>query len=319
MATAHELAERGARVTVIDRGEVGFGCSYGNAGWITPCFAMPLPMPGMLLKSVGWLLNPDSPLYIKPELNLRLVRWLLRFLLSMNRGLMNRSIAALTEISTYSLDAYARLAERHPGAFGFEKKGLLMVGQGQSGVDAAIEEMELVAPYGIPGHSLDEAGVRQLEPALTGALKGGVYFPSEAHAEPLAVVRALAEAAVKLGARVLPRTEVFEFQQNGRRIEAVRTTRGWFKADQVVLATGSWSPEIARSLRLRVPILGGKGYALIVKPFSPAPKHPIMIVEKKIAVTPRTASGSPARWSSWTATSPSRLAAWTRSCAARAS
>ena len=75
MATAHELSARGAQVTVIDRGEPGYGCSYGNAGWITPCFAMPLPMPGMLLKSIGWLTDPNSPLYIKPEPSWLLVRW----------------------------------------------------------------------------------------------------------------------------------------------------------------------------------------------------------------------------------------------------
>jgi D-amino-acid dehydrogenase len=58
----------------------------------------------------------------------------------------------------------------------------------------------------------------------------------------------------------------------------------------VVLALGSWSPAIARRLRVSVPILGGKGYSLIVNEFEPKPRHPIMIVERKIAVTPRADS-----------------------------
>src|SRR3954467_15889133 len=96
MATAHELSSRGAKVTVIDRGEPGFGCSYGNAGWITPCFALPLPMPGMFFKSLKWLSNPDSPLYIQPRLSLSLARWLTRFLFSMNEKHLQRSVTALT-------------------------------------------------------------------------------------------------------------------------------------------------------------------------------------------------------------------------------
>lgn len=45
---AWELAQRGLSVMVIDKRDIGHGCSYGNAGWLTPCFALPLPMPGML-------------------------------------------------------------------------------------------------------------------------------------------------------------------------------------------------------------------------------------------------------------------------------
>ena len=69
MASALDLARRGVAVTVLDRGNVGGGCSYGNAGWLTPCFATPLPAPGVLTGSLGWLLDPDSPLYIKPSIS----------------------------------------------------------------------------------------------------------------------------------------------------------------------------------------------------------------------------------------------------------
>lgn len=288
MACAYELSSRGARVTVIDKGEIGMGCSYGNAGWITPCFAMPLPMPGMFLKAMGWLMDPDSPLYIKPSFDPLLARWLFRFLWSMNSPQMLRSVKALTEISTFSVEAYEKLDQKFQGSFGFEKKGLLMVSQTEGGVNAAMQEMELVAQHGIPGQLLNPDEIRKLEPALTGPLLGGVYFPSEAHAEPLALVRALAEGAQKNGAQILPRTEVFDFDiRDDGKIQSVRTTRGWLKADQYVLATGSWSTSMAKRLKLRVPVLGGKGYALIVKPFAPAPKIPIMLVERKIAVTPR--------------------------------
>jgi D-amino-acid dehydrogenase len=59
------------------------------------------------------------------------------------------------------------------------------------------------------------------------------------------------------------------------------------RADQYVLATGTWSTNIAHELGLRVPILGGKGYAITVKSYDQAVTHPIMILERKIAVTPR--------------------------------
>src|SRR5258708_6109600 len=80
MTLALELQKNGRQVLVIDKGEPGFGCSYGNAGWVTPCFSMPLPQPGMFFKSIGWLFNPDSPLYIKPEPSWLLLKWMAYFL-----------------------------------------------------------------------------------------------------------------------------------------------------------------------------------------------------------------------------------------------
>ncbi|MDR3606924.1 MAG: FAD-dependent oxidoreductase [Oligoflexia bacterium] len=288
LSTAYELSRRGASVTVIDKGEPGFGCSYGNAGWITPCFALPLPMPGMFLKAVGWLLDPESPLHIHPAADPLLFRWLFGFMRSMRAGKMRESVRALTEISKYSLEAYSKLSVETGSEFGFEKKGLLMAAQSPAGVRAAIQEMELVAAHGVPGRFLTGEETKAFEPALTGKIEGSVYFPEEAHAEPLQVVRAFAAGAEKLGAKLLSRTEIYDFEiGRGGHIQSVRTTRGKFVADQYVLATGSWSHPIARALRLRVPVLGGKGYAMITPVLSPNPSHPMMLIEKKIAVTPR--------------------------------
>ncbi len=290
MACAYELAKRGAKVTVIDKSEPGHGCSYGSAGWLTPCFSMPLPMPGMLLKSLKWMTDPESPLYIQPRPSWLLISWLTRFLLSMNRKQMVRSVTALTEISKYSLDVYSRLSEETGHPIGFEKMGLLMATQSQGGLDYAVQEMNLVAEHGVAGRQMSVEELRAFEPALTGHLHGGVYFPNEAHAEPLEVVRALAAGAKKHGAILLSGHELIDCQTKDGKVESIRTTKGVLRADQFVFATGSWSTGVARSLDLRVPILGGKGYAFITKPLSPNPRRPLMLVEKKVAVTPRNGS-----------------------------
>src|SRR5690606_5055087 len=155
----------------------------GNAGWITPCFAMPLPMPGMLLKSIRWMLDPESPLHIKPRPSWLLIAWLTRFLLSMNERKMLRSVTSLVEISKYSIAEYAKYAAEIGHDFRFEKKGLLMAAQSRDGFAYAVKEMELVARHGIPGRSMSGEELRAFEPALRGKLEGGVFFPEEAHAE----------------------------------------------------------------------------------------------------------------------------------------
>ena len=287
LACAYELSRAGARVILVEKSDPGYGCSYGNAGWITPFFALPLPMPGMLLKSIGWLTNPESPLYIKPEMSWTLIHWLMRFLFAMNRQQMLRSVEALTAISKQSLNLYKELAQKTDKPFSFEQKGLFMVAQSEDGFSYAREEMELVARHGIPGRVMSEEEARAFEPSLTKRMKGGVFFSDEAHAEPLQVTQTLAHEARKLGAQIISKAEVIDFQISGKGIASARTTSGVFQADQFVLATGSWSPRIAQTLNLRIPVLGGKGYAIITDPLAPNPLRPLMLIEKKVAVTPR--------------------------------
>lgn len=287
LASAYELSRAGAKVVVIDKFEPGYGCSYGNAGWITPCFAMPLPMPGMLFKSFKWLLDPESPLYIKPELSPTLISWLLTFMASMTQKKMLSSVDALTQISIQSLKLYQELAASTDKPFSFEQKGLFMVAQSDDGLKYARQEMELVSRNGIPGKLMLEEEARAFEPSLTKRIKGGVFFSQEAHAEPLQVTQTLAHEAQKLGAQILSKTEVIDFKVGANGVTAARTTRGMFEADQFVLATGSWSRHIGQTLNLKIPVLGGKGYAIITDPLGPNPQRPMMLVEKKVAVTPR--------------------------------
>jgi D-amino-acid dehydrogenase len=287
LAAAYELSKAGAKVVVIDKFEPGYGCSYGNAGWITPCFAMPLPMPGMLLKSFRWLLDPESPLYIKPELSTTLISWLLRFMASMTQKKMLASVDALTQLSVQSLELYKSLSASTDKPFSFEQKGLFMVAQSNDGLKYARSEMELVARNGVAGQLMLEDEARAFEPSLTKRIKGGVFFPNEAHAEPLQVTQCLAHEAQKLGARIISKTEVIDFDLGPKGIKAARTTRGIFEAEQFVLATGSWSLRMGQTLGLNIPVLGGKGYAIITDVLAPNPLRPMMLVEKKVAVTPR--------------------------------
>ena len=67
LCCAYALRKRGLDVVVLDRGAAGSGASHGNGGWICPSFSEPVPAPGITATSLRWLLQPDSPLYIRPR------------------------------------------------------------------------------------------------------------------------------------------------------------------------------------------------------------------------------------------------------------
>lgn len=285
-ASALDLARRGARVTVIDRGPVGHGCSYGNAGWLTPSLATPLPAPGVLTTSLRWLLDPDSPLYIRPSLDPSWLRWMGRFALSATRPKFERGTRALLGLSRFSLDAYAALDREMPGSLGFSPTGLLMVALTPASLEIAHRDAAAVERRGVPARPLDADAIRSMEPALRGPVAGGVFFPNEAHCAPLATVEAMARAAVAAGATVETGVEVFGFQASPSGIAALRTSRGDVGADAYVLAVGAWSKPLGHALGLNIPVLGGKGYSIVVRSLDPPPRLPIKVLDLRIAITP---------------------------------
>lgn len=283
---AAELSRRGQKVLVIDKGLIGKGSSYGNAGWLTPCFSMPLPMPGMFFQSIKWLLDPESPLYIKPSLSPDLAYWMWTFLKNMNETQAQKAIHALVKLSVKSLHMYQELGTKHP-EIRFEQKGLLMVGRTQNGLEAIFDEAHRTEPLGVPHRKLNSQEIHDLEPALKGDFLGGVHFTHEAMAEPWQVVAALCRDIRAQGGEVLEETELLSLEQQNGKVSSVTTTHGTFACDNLVIATGSWSKELSKMLDLRIPILGGKGYALIVPKLEKQPTVPVMFLEKKLAITPR--------------------------------
>jgi D-amino-acid dehydrogenase len=286
IACARELAMRGASVVVLERDRVGHGCSFGNAGWLTPSQALPLANPNLLLKSFAWLLDPESPLYIQPRLDPAFLRWLAGFLYAARRSNFERGAQALLELCRVSVDLWEELAGRNAEPFGFERHGLLAVYEKPESLAAARGGVELLARNGIRAELWSADEVREREPAVVGAQVGAYFYPDDAHCEPYPAVRALAAEAAAAGALLCEQSELFGFSPNGSGPRRLVTTRGEIAADRVVIATGSWSEPIGKSLGLRLPILGAKGYSMVLPRAEVHPKRSIYLIERKIAVNP---------------------------------
>ena len=286
VACAAELARRGVSVTVLERDRVGHGCSYGNAGWLTPSQATPLANPHLLFKSFKWLFDPESPLYIQPRLDPAFMRWLAGFLLSSRKAKFERGAEALVELCRVSVDMWEDVARRSPEPFGFERHGLLAVYEQQANFDAARGGVELVGRSGVRAERWTAAEVSEREPAIVGKQVGGYFYPDDAHCEPYKAVRALAAEAASLGAVFLEGAEVYGISGSGAGPRTLQTTRGVMKAERLVVATGPWSEQLGRMLKLRVPVIGAKGYSLLLPRATPHPKRSIYLIERKVAVNP---------------------------------
>ncbi|MGH7264453.1 MAG: NAD(P)/FAD-dependent oxidoreductase [Candidatus Rokuibacteriota bacterium] len=286
VCSAYYLARDGWAVTLLDKGPVCAGSSYGNAGLVVPSHSMPLAAPGVWLRGLRWMLDPESPFYIRPRASLELASWLWRFRGACTHAHVERALPVLRDLSFASLALFRELAALPGLDFGFHQDGALTVFRTAAGYDAAVREARRLGDAGIAAKVLDGAGARALEPSLRAEVVGAIQFPDDAHLVPDRFVRGLAGAAAAHGVRVREGTEALGFRTEGRRIVAVETTRGELATDLVVLAAGAWSPEVGRALGVRLPIQAAKGYSVTWERPPDGPRLPLLLGEGRAAVTP---------------------------------
>jgi len=286
VAAAYYLARDGWQVTLVEKGDICAGSSHGNAGLIVPSHVIPLAAPGVWVKGLRWMLDPDSPFYIKPRLDRRLFSWLWRFRRACTEAHVRRSAPVLRDLTYASLALYRELAALDGLEIGFHQHGTLTVFLTEHGYAEAIGESRLLGRFGVPTKQLDGPAAREMEPSLTPEVVGAILSPDDAQVTPDRFVKGLAHVAETSGVRIMTATEVLGFTVTRPRIAGIETTRGHLEVDLVVLAAGAWSPGIARPLGLELPIQPAKGYGVNYRLPATGPRIPLLLGEAKAGVTP---------------------------------
>jgi len=284
-SVALELARQGADVVLLERGaELAWGCSSGNAGLICPSHAAPLATPEALRQGIRWLGKPDSPFYLRPRVGV--LPWVARFVAACTPGRAHRSSLVVRELSTASLALHEQLAAEGLDT-GLQRRGTLNAFGTAATFAAARREAAEAAGFGIQSRILEGlAAVQELAPSVSGPLAGAVYYPGDAHCDPLRYVRAVGEAAAAAGAQIRTRVEALGLRRRNGRVDAVATTEGDIVAGEIVLAAGAWTPRLARDVGLSVPVEGGKGYHVDLEPAAGDPTLPVWFQESRVIATP---------------------------------
>jgi D-amino-acid dehydrogenase len=284
VAAAYYLARAGARVALLERAHVASAASYGNSGLIVPSHSIPLAHPGALAQGLRWMLDRESPFYVRPRADRALARWLWRFRAACTEAHVRRAVPVLRALSEASRALFRELADEID--FGFRTDGVLMVYRTPRGFAGGRHEAAVLEAAGITAKVVDGAGARAIEPTLRPDVAGAVFFPGDAHVTPDRFVRGLAARAAALGVDIREGTEVLDVLTAGGRVVGVDTTRGRVPCEHLVVAAGPWSPAIARALGLDLPIQAAKGYSLTYVQPAAGPRVPMLLGEARVAVTP---------------------------------
>ena len=120
--------------------------------------------------------------------------------------------------------------------------------------------MERMKPVeGLSLNFLSQAELRELEPALSHHIYGAVYSDIDGHVNPFKLTAAYADAAKRLGARIMTHTDVKGITVKDGEVRAVVTSNGTIRTKTVVNAAGIGVPDIGNMVGLTIPLGVSRG------------------------------------------------------------
>ncbi len=284
---AYYLLKSGRKVTIVDAKEIAQGSSSGNAGHIVPSHIIPLAAPGIVPTAFKWMLDPkNSPFSMKVSLDPKYISWLLQFTLACNEANVQRAISPLNSLGQLSAKNFSQMIAEEKFDCHYQEKGLLFLYKTEDAFKGGQHEAELMQKHGIPVDVLDKAALHEREPAARDDVLGGVHFTGDSHLNPALFLKLLAERVRSMGAEIFENTPVTGFDVADGNIRAVKTSAGNFKANEIILAAGAWTPVVARDLRLNIPVQSARGYSLTMSANKVMPRHALLLGERRVAVSP---------------------------------
>ena len=286
VSTAWHLCERGHEVTVVDRQpDAALETSFANAAQISVSYCEPWANRDAPLKALKWMFRDDAPLLFRPQMPFgegwQQWRWGLQFLAQCNDAAFERNVQQLVALGAYSHTALKEVVQATSIDYHRLERGIAHYYTEQKSFDTAGDAAALMRKYGVARRVVSTAELLKIEPAFSAfahRIVGGTYTASDESGDARVFTQGLARRCAERGAQFLYNHDVLRLEKIGNAIESVairaratsaegrngaQTTQ--LKADAVVVACGSYSAPLLRTVGVDLPIYPGKGYSATFK------------------------------------------------------
>lgn len=163
-------------------------------------------------------------------------------------------------------ERFETLEEELGRPVGLRKLGSLLLIENETQWRMMAARLPRLHAAGIQAEMVEAEHLPELEPLLDPTtVLGACYHEQEGQVNPFALLWAFVSKAQKLGLALHPGTEITGFATRKGRIYGVRTNRGDFNADTVILCTGAWTPTVGKMLGRRWDIPHVHGQALVTE------------------------------------------------------
>lgn len=287
VTAAWYLSRAGHQVTVLDRQpRPAEETSFANGGQISVSHPEPWANPGAPWQALRSLGRENAPLLFRFRADMAQWKFALRFLSECRASRTRSNTNAIANLAVYSRERLRELRAATGIEYDCREKGILhLFFNGRSLAHAAKKAEGLFQDHGIRLELLDRDGCMAVEPALAtyqGPLAGGLFAPDDESGDAYQFVTQLTGLCQAAGVQFQFGTRIEKLEAFGKRIAGVHVReisglRGRINADAFVLAAGSFSPKLASSVGIDLPIYPVKGYSVTV-PLDPGALAPFVSI-----------------------------------------
>ncbi|WP_311223334.1 MULTISPECIES: D-amino acid dehydrogenase [unclassified Acidovorax] len=304
ISTAWHLAERGHDVTVVDRQpDAALETSFANAAQISVSYCEPWANRDAPWKALKWMFDKEAPLLFRPQLDLEQWRWGLKFLAQCNDAAFERNVQQIVALGAYSHAALKDVVRATGIEYERLERGIAHFYTDQQSFDAAGHAVEVMRRHGVQRRLVSRDELLQIEPAFRAygdRITGGTYTSTDESGDARVFTQQLARRCAERGVQFLYGHDVVRLNQAGDAIESVAisarpsSARGQkdpetrnLTADAVVVACGSYSAPLLRTVGVHLPIYPGKGYSATFPLLQPEGAPMVSTIDdgKKIAMS----------------------------------
>ena len=265
LTTAYELSRQGMRVVVVDRAMPGAGASGANGAQLSYSYVQPLADASIWMQLPKLLLSSDSPLKLRPQWDPQQWRWGLSFMRACNARASRRTTAKLLALATLSRAAFDRMLSTDSPHCDYSSNGKLVLYPSAGTFEAAQRQMALQQRLGSQQSAMTAQTCCELEPALQhyrSRIAGAIYTRSECAVDCQKLCDELVRLLRLRGVQFALGANVDALTMHQGRVVAARCASNLIEARHFVLALGSDSTAMARSVGVRLPVYPIKGYSM---------------------------------------------------------
>jgi D-amino-acid dehydrogenase len=140
--------------------------------------------------------------------------------------------------------------------------------------------------FGLAATRFDGNSPLEFEPSLKPGSAGAWFYPSDGLLRPDKLMAAWRRVLEQSGVEIREHCALRDLAVDGRVVRGIITDAGKIEADQTLIATGAWTPQLTRVLKCHVPIQPGKGYSITMPRPALCPRRPMIFEEHRVAISP---------------------------------
>ncbi|MEX0349470.1 MAG: FAD-dependent oxidoreductase [Paracoccaceae bacterium] len=180
-----------------------------------------------------------------------------------------RPSATLTKLINYSIELYGALEVETGQATGWIQTGSLTLATNSDRLTNIKRQVSLGRAFGLEAEVVDAARAKDLWPLIeVDDVIGAVWSPADGRVNPSDVALALSKGARARGVRIFEDTSVTGLQKKGGRISGVVIGDHVIEAEEVVIACGLWSRDVAAMAGAHMPLYACEHFYILTKPLA---------------------------------------------------